>query len=178
MVKKQKTCSYLCQIWAFLGSQQGPFKVLGHHPQLVASFFISTSALDSSRGIWELKSDYFMMETLKCKRDLRPNWPTWAGSRVPRQTFMGPSYLEAPDPIGWYQKSSSLHPYGVIYGVYVGKRCHCLVKKQKTCSCLCQILAVLGSQANFWGSGLSATTSCSFFHSKFHPGSHIVEFWS
>ena len=29
---------------------------------------------------------------------------------------MGPSYLEAPDPIGWHQKSSSLHPYGVIYG--------------------------------------------------------------
>ena len=114
--------------------------------------------------------------------DSRPNWPTWASSRVTRHTFMGPSYLEAPDPIGWHQKSSSLHPYGVIYGVYVGKRCHCLVKKQKTCSCLCQIWAVLGSQlgpqANFWGSGLSTTTSCSFLHGNFHPGSHIVEFRS
>ena len=29
---------------------------------------------------------------------------------------MGPSYLEAPDPGGWHQKSSSLLPYGVIYG--------------------------------------------------------------
>ena len=114
--------------------------------------------------------------------DSRPNWPTWASSRVTRHTFMGPSYLDAPDPIGWHQKSSSLHPYGVIYGVYVDKRCHCLVKKQKTCSCLYQILAILGSQlgpqANFWGSGLSTTTSCSFSHGNFYPGSHIVEFRS
>ena len=48
------------------------------------------------------------------------NWPTWAGYRVPRQTFMGASYLEAPDPIGWHQKSSALHSYGVIYEVNVG----------------------------------------------------------
>ena len=116
----QKTCSNLCKIWAVLGSQQGPFEVVGHHPQLVASFFISTSTLDPSKGIWELKSDYSMMETLKCKRDLRPNWPTWAGSMVPRQTFMGASHLEAPDPMGWHQKSSALHSYGVSYEVNVG----------------------------------------------------------
>ena len=61
-----------------------------------------------------------MMETLKCKRDLRPNWPTWAGSMVPRQTFMGASHLEAPDPIGWHQKSSALHSYGISYEVNVG----------------------------------------------------------
>ena len=59
--------------------------------------------LEPSKGIWEPKSDYFLVETLKYKCDLRPNCPTWAGSRVPRKDFMGASHQEAPYPIGWHQ---------------------------------------------------------------------------